>query len=54
VIGAGAEIGAGARLQELVVWDGERVPAGFVAEHGVFAGGAFHACNDPSDEDGAA
>jgi NDP-sugar pyrophosphorylase family protein len=54
VIGAGAEIGAGARLRELVVWDRERVPAGFVAEHGVFAGGAFHACNDLPDEDGAA
>jgi hypothetical protein len=26
-----------------VVWDGERVPAGFVGASGVFAGGRFHA-----------
>lgn len=44
VIGAGAEIGAGAQLEEMVVWDGERVPAGFRGRQGVFAGGRFHAC----------
>jgi NDP-sugar pyrophosphorylase family protein len=44
VIGAGAQIGAGVRLERAVVWDGERVPAGFAGADGVFAGGAFHAC----------
>lgn len=44
VVGAGAEIGPGSRLEEAVVWDGERVPNGFVGRHGVFAGGRFHAC----------
>jgi len=42
VIGAGAELGPGARLQRAVVWDGEHVPAGLDASDGVFAGGAFH------------
>jgi NDP-sugar pyrophosphorylase family protein len=44
VIGAGASLGAGARLRRVVVWDGERVPAGFHAEEGVYAGGVFHPC----------
>jgi len=44
VIGAGAKLGAGARLQRAVVWDGEEVPAGFQGESGVFAGGRFHSC----------
>jgi mannose-1-phosphate guanylyltransferase len=43
VVGAGAEIAADARLERVVVWDGERVPAGCVARDGVFAGGVFHA-----------
>jgi mannose-1-phosphate guanylyltransferase len=42
VIGAGAELGPGARLQRAVVWDGEHVPAGLDASDGVFAGGVFH------------
>jgi mannose-1-phosphate guanylyltransferase len=42
VIGAGATIGAGASLQRVVVWEGERVPDGFSAHDGVFAGGRFH------------
>jgi mannose-1-phosphate guanylyltransferase len=50
VIGAGASIGAGARLRRVVVWDGERVPAGLCAEQGVFAGGAFHPCDAPPGE----
>lgn len=45
VLGAGAELGAGARLERCVVWDGESVPAGFRAHDGVFAGGRFHACS---------
>lgn len=50
VIGAGAKLGAGARLQRAVVWDGEEVPAGFQGEAGVFAGGSFHACGSASGE----
>jgi NDP-sugar pyrophosphorylase family protein len=42
VIGAGAVLGEGARLRRVVVWEGERVPAGLHAEDGIFAGGAFH------------
>ena len=44
VVGAGAALGAGARLRRVVIWDGERVPAGLRATDGVFAGGAFHPC----------
>lgn len=44
VLGAGAALEAGASLQDAVVWDGERVPGGLVARHGVFAGGTFHPC----------
>jgi NDP-sugar pyrophosphorylase family protein len=42
VIGAGAELGPRVRLRRAVVWDGERVPDGFEASDGVFAGGVFH------------
>ncbi|MDJ0848442.1 MAG: NDP-sugar synthase [Myxococcota bacterium] len=49
VIGAGATLGAGARLRRAVVWDGEQVPDGLDAEGGVFAGGEFHPC-PPEDE----
>ncbi len=54
VIGAGAEIGAGARLQDAVVWDAERVPPGFEARGGVFAGGRFHSCSVEAEKVGAA
>jgi NDP-sugar pyrophosphorylase family protein len=47
VIGAGAEVGAGARLERVVVWDGERVPAGASAREAVFAGGRVHDCRIP-------
>lgn len=43
VLGAGAKLGAGASLDRVVVWEGERVPAGFRAREGVYAGGRFHA-----------
>ena len=46
VVGAGAELAAGVELRRAVVWDGERVPAGLRAEGGVFAGGAFHRCEE--------
>jgi len=42
VVGAGAALGPEVRLQRAVVWDGERVPDGFEASDGVFAGGVFH------------
>ncbi len=53
VIGAGATIGPGARLERVVIWDGERVPAGLRAREGVFAGGALHPALDPSPTPGA-
>lgn len=46
VIGAGAQVGAGARLERVVVWDDERVAAGVRAREGVFAGGRFHPCSE--------
>jgi NDP-sugar pyrophosphorylase family protein len=45
VVGAGAELPPDARLERVVVWDGERVPAGAVAREAVFAGGRFHDCS---------
>jgi NDP-sugar pyrophosphorylase family protein len=48
VIGAGATIGPGASLDRVVIWEGERVPAGLRAREGVFAGGALHSAQDPS------
>lgn len=44
VLGAGATLGAGASLRDSVVWEGERVPPGFVASNGVYAAGEFHPC----------
>jgi mannose-1-phosphate guanylyltransferase len=49
VIGAGAILGAGARLTRVVVWDGERVPDGSRACDGVFAGGRFFSLDPSSD-----
>ncbi len=46
VLGAGAELGPGARLRRSVVWEGEEIPAGFVGEGGVFAGGNFYFCEE--------
>lgn len=46
ILGANAEVGAGARLERCVVWEGERIPANFEASGGVFAGGKFYACQD--------
>ena len=48
VLGAGASLGAGARLRRVVVWEGERVPADLRVQDGVFAGGAFHALRAPA------
>ncbi|MEN8182241.1 MAG: NDP-sugar synthase [Myxococcota bacterium] len=42
VVGAGAIVEPGARLERAVVWDRERVPASLQASDGVFAGGTFH------------
>ena len=44
ILGAGATLGAGARLRRAVVWENEAVPAGLTASDGVFAGGTFHRC----------
>lgn len=44
VVGSGASLGEGARLERVVVWDGERVPAGLEAHDGVFADGRFIPC----------
>lgn len=48
VLGAGATLPEDARLSRVVVWDGERPPAGLNAQDGVFAGGAFHSCRAPA------
>jgi NDP-sugar pyrophosphorylase family protein len=50
VIGAGAEVPSDARLERVVVWENERVPPGFAARDGVFAGGRFHAAASEADE----
>ena len=42
VIARNAEVALDARLEECVVWDRSRVPAGFVGHRGVFAGDTFH------------
>jgi NDP-sugar pyrophosphorylase family protein len=44
ILGVGATLGAGASLERVVVWDGERVPAALRASDGVFAGARFHPC----------
>ncbi len=48
VLGRGAEVAPGAELDGVIVWDDERVPAGSY-HRGVFAGGAFHACDAPGE-----
>jgi mannose-1-phosphate guanylyltransferase len=48
IAGAGAEVGAGCALERVVVWPGERVPAGTRAAQGVFAGGRFVSCAEES------
>jgi mannose-1-phosphate guanylyltransferase len=49
VLGAGAELGEGARLSRAVVFEGERVPARFRAAGGVFAGGRWLPCEAPAE-----
>jgi mannose-1-phosphate guanylyltransferase len=44
ILGPGAEVGPGARLSRCVVWEQEKIPAGFVAHEGVFAQGKFYFC----------
>jgi len=52
VAGPGASIGAGARLERVVVWEDQAVAAGTKARDGVFAHHAFYPCNrrDPYEE----
>jgi NDP-sugar pyrophosphorylase family protein len=54
VIGRGAAIGRGVQLRRAVVWDGEKVPDGFVGADGVYAGGSFHPCVAGPDAKGEA
>ena len=49
ILGRGAKIEAGARLERVVVWPGERVPASLRARDGVFAGGRFVSCVPGAD-----
>ena len=44
VLGAGARVAEGARLERAVVWEDETVPASLQAADGVFAGGRFYSC----------
>lgn len=53
VIGAGAHLGRDVQLERAVVWDGETIPDGFRASDGVFAGGAFHPCDESVGENDA-
>ena len=46
VVGRHARLGADVRLHRAVVWDGEKVPDGFEATGGVFAGASWHPCPD--------
>ncbi len=48
VLGAGAELAPGARLQRAVVWDRESVPSDCSGSDGIFARGVFHACLSPA------
>jgi mannose-1-phosphate guanylyltransferase len=54
VLGAGARLGEGVELERAVVWEGEAVPAGFRGEGGVYARGAWHACEAAPSRAGAA
>jgi NDP-sugar pyrophosphorylase family protein len=54
IIGRGASIGSGVSLKRAVVWDGEKVPNGFVAADGVYAGGEFHCCVTKPEASGEA
>lgn len=49
VAGPGAIVEPGAELDRVVIWAGERVPAGTQARRGVFAGGRFVRCADAAD-----
>lgn len=44
VIARSAQVSPEASLERCVVWEGERVPAGFRGRDGVYAGNTFHAC----------
>ena len=48
VLGPGASLGPGARLERCVVWENEVVPPGFRGQGGVFAHGRFYAL-EPAD-----
>lgn len=52
IVGRGATVEAGARLERVVVWPDERVPATVDARDGVFAGGHFVACRSDAAGEG--
>ncbi len=54
IVSRKAFVPADADLERCVIWDGERVPSGFRAHDGVYAGGAFRSCLDPTGRDAAA
>jgi NDP-sugar pyrophosphorylase family protein len=53
VVGPGAELGDGARLSRMVIWEDEYVPHDVEASGGVFAGGRFYDCegSEPTHRD---
>ena len=51
IIGRGAQLGTGCRLERCVIWDRERVPANQTGTGGVFACGNFHACLDTAESE---
>jgi NDP-sugar pyrophosphorylase family protein len=50
IVGTGARIEAGASLERVVVWPGERVPDHVRARRGVYAGGRFVPIDGPGAE----
>ena len=51
IIGRGARLGEGCRLERCVIWEEERVPPNQTGDHGVFASGRFHPCPDRIDDE---
>jgi NDP-sugar pyrophosphorylase family protein len=50
IVSRKAFVPADALLERCVVWDGERVPSGFQARDGIYAGGAFRSCLEETTE----
>lgn len=54
ILGRGARLESGARLERAVVWEDETVPRGLEGCDGVFACGTFHSCKPADAELGSA